>query len=122
MLHAIHKRMTANQIKVFATPEAYEYLQNITEGQSVPMMKVISELTSDNYERSAVAGFGTSPLMTVKTFPEASDEIIILLYKTRVNLNPEPGVIVGAQLFSESNEYRKNFDLYLKTAIPVNFS
>lgn len=75
--------MTANQVKIFATPEAYELLHNAENEDSIHILKALKLMTIDGNRTWSGYGFGNCPICLVAQWSSSPDEpSIVLLYKS----------------------------------------
>lgn len=107
--------MSANQIRVVATPEAYETLMNSNDQQTFRIMKAVKEMVANNDLSHTGYGFGNCPIMLVSEESLSPDKpSVILLYLGKANNNP-------IKLWNETMTIRQNIDHYLETAVPISF-
>lgn len=83
MLHAIRKDMTANQVKIFATVEAYGLLHNSQTTETIRILEALKLMVVDGNRTWSGYGFGECPVSLVACWKNSPNEpSVILLYKS----------------------------------------
>lgn len=111
--------MTANQVKIYATPEAYNLLENAKDENTIRIFKALKEMVVDGDTRCSGHGAGFDcPIAIAAEWQKHSGEpSVILLYKRQ---DSSIDNYLGTRM-RESRYYSDNLPELIESAIPISF-
>lgn len=113
--------MIANQVKIFATPEAYKLLEDAKEKETIRIFEALKLMVVDGNRRWSGYGFGDCPIGLTAHWKSSPDEpSVILLYKHHDSTPREDTGNLGSRM-TEGCYYYDNLPELIESAIPISF-